>query len=348
MRRILYKIYILTFLSFCISCDSNTIHGEYKIVELFNKSVSLEKGEPVSIIDTLTGVLDIHLHKDQLIVSKYKNPHFFSIVPLKLESNTPIIDFALKGKGANEFLSPVICETIQQDNFFYLSILDRPKRELYKIDINKTIVDQKVYVEEKLSLPLTLFPEGCRTIFHIGNNEYVGVCDDIYSTPFRYTVQTEKVILGEHVFMPLEKKNPEYFGIFQAQSSCNTTQKKIASAFFYFPMIEIWNYETDELLTIFYKNIIYPYQIDPINRQDYFMDIYSTDDYIYALFLDSSTEKQHARSTILVFNWNGDPILFLDAPYATTLLVSPDNSHIYLCNNTCDKNIVMKYKINEL
>jgi hypothetical protein len=90
---------------------------------------------------------------------------------------------------------------------------------------------------------------------------------------------------------------------------------------------------------------------DPSYLSNYYMWLFTTDKYIYALFHGQSSSnysKDLIPTEIRVFNWEGNPIAQLNIPeYLLTFSVDEDNGFIYGVSFFQEKAIRYPFSLDE-
>ena len=125
--------------------------------------------------------------------------------------------------------------------------------------------------------------------------------------------------------------HPTTHDIAQTVSTKHPQKDYIASVFFNFPQIDLYN-EQGRYKTIFYKKMIHPQEISTSQRdEEYFSCICCNSNYIFALYHPTPTSAKRI-SEILIFSWEGHPIGKYVIPFASYLLVDEDNKCIFALN----------------
>lgn len=322
----------ITLLCILASCTQNR---KVKFYEIYPTDYTLLKEAYLDI------PLDM-IYKDSiLIISEFRSDsliHFFS-----LESNEFVRSFAQFGEGPDDFLSPI--QIILFDSIMYI-------HNRWHYSLKSFLIRDKVYLEKvesisDLSTDIDMIYPLYQDLFISSGRFSEG----------RYLLfdKTGKRIdyVGDYPQFQKDEELIENFPKFMFHQSMFTTNKKnnlLASVTPH--VLDILDYSTGKpklinrvLLSSYkYRPVSYEFTanaIEDANNDIGARRIYSTDNYIYILYIPYSeyTCKQISKSEIWIFDWNGKPIRSHVIPCDIACFCIDDAENIYFIANLPDPNI---------
>jgi hypothetical protein len=311
-----------------ISINENTkISKEFPLVEdkRFNQLFEYVGGTPYEFFEVDTGmyIFDIKAKENKII-------HFFSF------SEKQIIKSMInKGNGLYESFSPKITNIKNE----IMTIHDFSMKKIIELKLNSTESDDSLreiklpnyFNEVEIINKSSLIGNGSLNsnkkfqIINLSNGEIREEFGDYFNIPENLNTETLK----------------QYF---QFTSTTSPDGSKVASGYRWHDQIEIFNLESKKGFAIKLPTLInnlFALQIDASGRyslerggeiQHCFMNISSTENYIYGLFSGKKDLEENAffGSHVYVYDWEGNPIkqINLDRD-VMTISISPDDKRLY-------------------
>jgi hypothetical protein len=310
---------------------------KYNIVESFPVEKTLT-AEIIPAFDSHVGMLGVRPAGEYVVGLLWKQDYFFDI--FDTEHNL-VGKLCRLGNGPNEFLAPAYFGQYDEEGIW---ILERERGLFVKIDISKSLAQGQTVIEKKIDLSQYpgLHP---RNVFYITDELLFGTNDDSLCATFTLNPKTSEIKFNPHVLdFPI---SPTTHSISQSMATLKPDRKKVATSFFRLPQIDMYSSKGERLKTVFYKEIVEPSMIDIYDGCYYYLNIFSTDDYIYALY-EEPVGDERTENYIHVFDWNGNPIASLKVDTTTDFYVSPDDKQLITLNFDAETDVVKKYDISFL
>ena len=249
-----------------------------------------------------------------------------------------VCTLARKGHGDNEWMAPYFTSQYAVElKCSYIYVLERPDHSLYKIPVLKN--GKRILVESFKNRDIT----GIRYAFQTGNRQFIGALDEGNCNIFTYNAATNQVSKIPHsdVIGEVNKQYSQY--LLQTQAAYNSKQGKLAVTYFSYPLIEIHDKGGKTLRSIVVGNSWPKYSDNNFSTaHNYFLDVTSDDDYIYALYDDP--EKQQTCS-LLVFDWQGNAVARYYIARTLSIAVNRQNHEILAINEDDSKALCTIYHI---
>ena len=337
------KKYILLFgiVISLFSCAQRS--KKHIIIRNFPKSYNL-KGEHINSFDDVLFAMSIFTTEKYIVLRKNKSDYFYSIYLKKDKSFK--LELCSKGKGPSEFLAPLYCGQ-SKDNSFW--IFDRATSMFSKIDIEKSIIENKTVISDKKDLkPLIKFQ--LRDVFIIDSTRFL-FSEDMADCPYYiYDIKDKKKVKVENNYEFKIPKQTDTHEFLQKMTVYNKTKQKFASAYYCFPVISFSSLSQGTFTSILYGNKdikLNNNNLEKFKDNEYIYDIKSTNDYVYCLY--NNSENPSDSSSILVFDWNGTPVckFNLSGKY-DQFTIDPSLHKIYAINYKKESNIVTVFNISTL
>lgn len=347
------NINFLILLVFCVACqkqETNEIISEIKEFEVEQDLVGHEIFKDVYDIIQLT-VIDTFIVANTM--SDRYNFRIFSSGKLDFlgylgeEANSPF------GWGAPRLSD----QFVRQDNGICFWVNDGHKYDFRLININQSLAQEKPVVEKEFNIK----PEYALTqnLIFLNDSTLVGNLGiDAYKrsrlkaiNPFKDEEQLSEL------FPPVKNKQLldqyDLYILYFNSLRYNEKHSKFVSALNRFNRIDVFNenmvleksiVEGDSYSGLDAKSHKKPGMvIDELNT--YYIDLYCSDKYIYALFKSSRNSK--SKNEIRVFNWNYKPLYNLKISESlVSFSVDEKNGFIYGVNYEEEK--IMRYDFNLL
>lgn len=233
--------------------------------------------------EELASVMRLCYLGDKYIVSFYRDTMLLGIVDTSFQLKTR---FVRRGRGPGELLAPYITGQISSENGEQtVNVFDRASNRLlyYSID---TFGNPRLVKTDSLSMH-----HGDMRIAYLTANGFWGILDNNSQSIFT----ADKT--GTHLNLHEIHKHDNSSNDFQSIVTANQDYTLFALAYFAMPKIDILGQDGKRLLTIDIDGL--PNNLEYEN--DYFIDIQSTPDLIYAL-LNYSDQND----IILCIDWEGN------------------------------------------
>lgn len=320
MRYLYYCMRLFTLL-LCISCNNSKTYRT--LVEDFpNMETLLEFN--IHECDTLYNLYDLSSTGDYLICAEKKRDYFFTLFDKDFNK---VCSFARKGRGANEYIAPAFYGqyTKLQDTLLRFLIFDRALNRLDEISIDvKNGCTNNIASILKLEDHIPL-----RTIFLPNTEGCIGVTD-YNNCKIYYANSNFSNFTTVNPSIDIEDKASSH--PFSQNISCiNEDGMRMAVAYYNFPVLDIYSSNGELVKNILLNNqYIKPNKINEDNMSDYFYKIIDYDNKIFSLY---NNPEHDAISHILVFDWDGNPIVDYTINRATAFTIF-DNKIITINENS--------------
>lgn len=360
MNNIIY-IYIFAICAICNSCANKK---EYKkIPELFGNRVQIS-GEKIQIEGFLGQPIQILAHDSLIFINEFRNDQLLYVYNAK--SGELISRSANVGKGPNEFLPPIMISF--DKSYDKLNIYDR---------------SQSFYGEYKLSNSLGLELVGEKIRFNSGHSRvYKLDSTSFFSSGFfdkgRFCMYAKdedtEIEMGEYPDLDIRVRGSDLSNdeidnnikemIFQAKFGVRPDSHYFVACGILTGILEIYEIRGD---TFIKKKEIR--ERDYVDLDDFsngtiikadialsyprgFSDVFVTQEYIYVLYSGRSQKefpyRSHLGSSILVFDWQGNPIWRFDVDEELKCITLNYSSNTVYAINVGEKEAgVIFYDLNQ-
>jgi hypothetical protein len=337
MRKILFLFYLISILSCDYDKTSKIVEIQFsdaKIINMERKIVNTELYRPSKIF----------IYKDKLVIYDDMNNSLFKI--FECNDLTYKYSFGSIGQGPNEFAF-VVPETMNSSTYF--EILDRNKLCYFSITDTGAFQIASPKIVSHQSGPVNNLKKMSDSIYIFEN----GLGTDKFDKEFiLYNIndRTNREFGNIRFFdnsVKAQNKEEQYFSLSKFMTA-NPVNNKFAVFYDKYPYFKIFS---SEILSGLYH---IDSKIQHTDFRHHFSRPFSTDKYIYVMWIEKSDEEIMANISdfnplILIFDWNGNliknyrlnkPIIAFavndsnDKLYAVSLSEDDINA-IY----TCDLNI---------
>lgn len=310
MNKILLVIILITIIT---SCSNKIIDP---VLSDFTEVINL-KGTTSQIESSKLGeVVDMIIIDTVLVINEMFNDYIFKLFDIK--SGKLICNCIRKGKGSNEMISPRLITSYNKDIF---TTYEGNKKELIYISINDLLSkDFKFYKSDKIEL------SGAFTLFPI--NDSMMISTGAFEKG-RYCLYNKNLGKGVIKFdYPYDEKHKNEILVvkgfaFQGEISIKPDLTKFTMACSTSGNIEIYRLSGNDFERVFKKVYSLP-QYENINNHGVgfskknkiaFISLFSSDKYIYTIYsggsMEESGQEYYHGNNLLVYNWEGQPILNL-------------------------------------
>lgn len=323
-----YSLFFVFFL-LLVACDR--IPGNSVVVTDFPVSEKL-KGDTVNYFDSELGILDIKDAGKYWLCRSHRTDYHFAV--FSKEGLGKVAELCVNGRGAGEFIAPTYSsQYVTEDGDLKIWILERALSEFVKINVDKSIREDSIFIEEKYPL-LALTRNSFRDLFYYGDSLFMGTSDDGACLHVLLDWKKKEVKNIEPIL-----KFPDNFdvhGISQSVSVKHPSKPLMVSAFYNFPQIDFMDGKGNVYKTVFYKEMIKPMQVTDSQEDElFFADVCSSTQYVYVLYNRESEVEDDINtkeSKILVFDWEGTPIREYCIPYASSICWNGALHQLYVLN----------------
>jgi len=330
---------LLLVLLFLASCSSKEVafFGEYEL-----ESIELELMESFDTDFDLNNPFQMVVFDSVIVINDRisdRNETYF-LRAIDALTGASIQVFGREGRGPQEFLFPVeLSRTPNTRNG--LTINNRSMFEVKNLNLF-TLIDGEA---ESVNAVYRNFNVGYSRIHALGNSRFIGTG---FFGNHRYAVSDTtgfvSTYMGDYPFPPQPNSSPESLPMaYQSRFVVHPTENRVASAAISSPNFEVFSIDGDSLRYL--NRINYqPVSIDDRSGSGsiavIFLDenihgyasIDANEEFIYALFSGKpySDENYMRSNTVIVFDWNGQPLAKITLPHeASQLSVSPSNDYIF-------------------
>jgi hypothetical protein len=279
-----------------------------KKVEL--KGVQLLEDEPVILT---SGLIDSLLFFESFGDTVF---HVFN------RNEKAVAKFGMKGRGPGEFSSPPkISQIWSEDDGVKLLAIDNTKKHLVEINMSASVIQNKIIVNRSFKIPMDLL--GLRDVFKISENKYTGVYDDRPYNKlngnrgvFIYDMSKDSIEIFPLLNLKLTPSNDvvNEMNLNTRIVEKNPGRTEMIMAFRYMPLVEIFDFEKKEIVKRFLFESDLPdttFSLEELKNGKltrYFENIYVTNDKIYLLKIGQPENSDASDQTILVMDWDGNPL----------------------------------------
>lgn len=337
----LLNLLTAAFIAFCaISCKSLP-DNPYTIVESFPVE-KMSTGEPIADIDEHIGLFGIKDAAEYIVCTQWKQDYFFKIFDKDFRFCGEI---CMRGNGPDEFLAPIYFGQYEiEDGDTKIWILERPSARFMKINLSETLGSNKPIVETEYDLHKYqgLLP---RNLFFINDDLLFGTNDDELCETFVLNPRNDKLSYNDHAMS--FSITPYTHSLSQNMITLKPDKTMSAACFFALPQIDIYTSDGKRIKTVFYEKIVVPQKIDVTDIRDYYSQIYSTDEFIFALYRDL-IEKDSYENYIHVFSWKGEPLASVKISTASDFFFDDNGKNIVTVDFDAETNAVCMYDLSFL
>ena len=308
--------------------------GPYSVVTGFPVEKAPES-VPEHRLDDNIGVYDISMVGDYVLVVEKRREHFYTLYDKELNR---ICEFANKGRGPGEYLAPAYYGEyeITAGGNPVLSIYDRALFRYGRIEIDCN--DGKAHIVSSTSLPSDS-PLEIRFLRKCADG-YAGVLDVEDCRFFTCDSAFSGITCCDPVFPFPDKISAHETA--QTVSCMDPGCGRVASAYYNFPQIDIRTVDGSLVKSVFIGEIVKPEDVSQETACDYFLKIEAAGNHIYALYEDPA---QPVYSSILVFDWNGNPVESYRIGRAVSFTVDAPGKRILALNEDQDVSICSAYAL---
>lgn len=338
-----YSVYIF-FLILWTACDrmpKNTV-----VIADFPVSERLV-GDSIDSFDTELGILDIKDAGKYLLCRSHRTDYHYAV--FSKDSLGKVAELCANGRGPGEFIAPAyFSQFVIEDGHLKIWILERALAEFVKIDVDRSIQEDSIFIDEKYPL-VTVTRNSFRDLFYCGDSLFMGTSDERECSHLLLDWKNREVKYIDPVM-----KFPDNFdvhSISQSVSAKHPTKPVMASAFYNFPQIDFIDREGNIYKSVFYKEMIKPLQVTASQEDEqFFSDICSNSRYVYVLYNRESSgdeDIEPEESGVLVFDWNGTPVKEYRIPYASSICLDESSNRLYALNSGKETYNTMIYSLND-
>lgn len=304
-------------------------------------------GDSVDSFDTELGILDIKDAGKYLLCRSHRTDYHYAV--FSKDSLRKVAELCVNGRGPAEFIAPAyFSQYVTEDGHLKIWILERALAEFVKIDVDRSIQEDTIFIDEKYPL-VTVTRNSFRDLFYCGDSLFMGTSDDRECSHVLLDWKNREIKHIEPVM-----KFPDNFdvhSIAQSVSAKHPSKPAMASAFYNFPQIDFIDGEGNIYKTVFYKEMIKPLQVTASQEDEqFFSDICSSSRYVYVLYNRESSEDEDIvpdESSVLVFDWNGTPVKEYRIPYASSICLDESSKRLYALNPGKETYNTMIYSLND-
>ena len=269
-------------------------------------------GEKCTSINTYQ-IVSIDVIDSLLLIINNNGDHLFQVY--NVNNDILISEFGKKGKGPGEFYEPILMNDPRRKDKYQLKIFDCARRRIVNVDLKQSVIKKE-----------TVFTENYLTneLHHI--SDIYCIHDSIFyflgeKNKFSiYNAKNKTKIDVPYAIKDLDYNIPEKYEQIAYSSSkivVDSTHDVIVTAPKCLAQLDFYNLKGEYVKTVkfadhveFWNNELIGNKVD---AKMYIYDIKTTDDFIYALSLNATTnqltnQSKDISSELLVFNWAGEPI----------------------------------------
>lgn len=310
-----YHVIVILALALLLGSCSKRVETPYIVIEDFPVDSTLSP-LPLPQLDELPGIYDISSVGDYYLCTEKKTDYFFTLYDSDF---VRICSFARKGKASGEYIAPVYTgQYFKTEDGTRLHIYDRAlqKFDIWQIPSDGSDVEliSSFRISNDSTIEIRVLYESLdRTFFGVSD---IGDCrffnaDSTFSD-IKYFDNVLKFRLTHSVHE-----------ISQTSCALSPGWNRVAIGYYNFPQIDIREPRGNIIRTVFIEKILRPEDVDFQQIRDYCLEIEGDKNYIYALWKEPGVA---GSTSLLVFDWNGNPVARYGIDKADSFCVGPDNS----------------------
>lgn len=347
MRNQLQLTAIIAMYILVLSCQKDKpITNAHTIVSEFPINIELTP-TIVPEFDEEIGLISISKAGKYIITMKAKQNYFFTIFD---SEHNKLIDICRKGNGPNEFIAPIYLEQYEVvGGETKIWVLERVTNAFYLINIEQTIKEKELVIDKQYDFH-KLNKTELRNLLQINDSIFIGTAQCSESLEYKITIlniQNNTVTVKDN-FLPFIEDEPALnFTLSQNWLSLKPDKTAFVSSFSQIPELDLYKISGERYLSLFYKEILTPADLlktDITVERDGLRQTYATDSYIYTLSTESKEQDMY-EYYILVFNWDGKPIVRLKIAETDSFFVDEESRKIYTVCFEKDEGNVMTYDL---
>jgi hypothetical protein len=317
------------------------------------------------ILEDAIGILDVFCIDNYLIARMMNQDYFFNIYSLDSLKNLGKI--VKRGNGPNEFPSNARFDhPIHENNKFYFWAHDLNYPLFSKINIEHSLVLGKTVIEDTVMLP---FEDSFVTAFQVSTNKIIGRSGNTVPSMGRlkiYDPELKKVTKRVEFFPELETSRADMNFIinklnflYVSSLTMKPDGTRIASAMECFNQVDIFNNEAELIVSVkddfsLGESKVHEYlnneALNYTHLRNYYGDLCSNNDFIFALFRDQPYEKygqEMIAISVRIFDWDGNPLAEVKIPeYLTSIALDEKNGHLIGFSHFEEK--LLRYDIKDI
>ncbi len=295
--------------------------------------------DSIKVTPVLLDERKLILANDLLISMRYDADTVFRV--FKLPDMNYLGGFGMIGKGPNEFLTPIV-SSINMFNT-HLSVADLRSLQLIDLTTGEQKIESVEYVKT-ISFPGEL--SQLNYAYMVNDSLIYGLLlSKAEKELIKYNIINGKVtniIDYPDIYPDLPKDS--YRTLYLKQIDFAPDRSKFVFTYIQIPMLRIYSIDGDLIKQVKYadapeqtKFSVSDGRVVNNARYFYYQNVQATNDYIFALYELSQMQgkefKVLSKKEMHVFDWKGKPVLKINLKdWASTYVVSPDNSKIFFIN----------------
>ena len=284
-------------------------------------------------LDSLSSAYTVSFVAGHYIFTQ-RDSFFFSVYDKNFRK---VFETARKGHGSNEWMAPCITgQAVDKGGISYFYVLERPSHKLFMFPV----VDngQPIMVEDFGKID----EKDLRYAFQLTSTSFIGSLDNKECDFFVYDKRTDRVNIIKQKELDFSSLKGDAHLVSQTISSYNPIAKKVAIAYFSYPLLVIRNLEGKVEKEVRFGD--WPqYSQDNIgDAPDYALEIESDEENIYILYDDN---KRKDKMCVLVFDWEGNPKERLYINRSIAFAVNTQDNVIIAINEDAENGVCTKYNI---
>jgi len=353
-KNILIFLLIIVF----FSCKtSNVFEGDHKFIEQFPLKIYPE-AEKIDV--DMPGIVDVAI-VDTVLLALIKLDPEILLQAYSINNYKKTSTLIKKGQGPDEFLQASIPIQFTMDSTVSKAwMLDYSLRTFYLLNITKTIECQKTIVEKKYDLKGFGFTLNW---LYVNDSLFWGTNWTLDNLElFAYNAQKEQISNQIKLFKPIHNKSINLISAYSHGVAVKPDLSKIVINMLYLNQLHIIslnNFE-DRFSLSTSKRIGSFEQIINLIKTDrdndlivYYKDVRTTNQYIFASYNEySRSDEDDAKNTVIhVFDWDGNPIAWIELPHRTPYFaIDEKRGFLYglVEDSMIEKEIIYKYDIKDL
>lgn len=298
-----------------LSVSFSSCSKEFDVVERFQIERKLA-GNRVKALDSVFTAFAVRNCGGNIVFAQKRDEYHLLVGDGALSKFHPLLR---NGHGNSEWIAPMLTgESSIVDGKKYVNVLERSSNKLYAVDIADECSGRVLLANlNKSDLP------GIRNVFCLADGGFIGVTDADLCQPFVLKSKSAKATLLD---VGLDKKllAADSQRLSQCLSTYNAKAHKLAMAYYAFPVLVIMSEDGIQTARLQIGEEMPDFTgTQDFEYPDYFLDICSTDNYIYALYQEPKSSNE---TNILVFRWSGEPIAKFTTPSMKSFTVDERKS----------------------
>lgn len=345
MKKHLYILFLLLALSACVRETAYLACEQVETIKEFPINIEEKALSPLPI--DVPGCVDITV-ADSFLICKYIDGDYFwkvySLNDCQFRAN-----LFRKGHGKNETADLPTCERVIVNDTSVSCDVMTFENKLYRCHIQRSI-DCANIITDDITPKKSGLSDMLATLYSVNDSTYFVKWIKKYGFS-RALYQNNKDVPIDNIGNLNDVFNNKELNSLSAGSFLCSAKNKMVEAMLCLNQLHIYSLDGSwsKTLNIFGEPINL-YEVDGQSHKDIveqFSEVQGNDDYIVALYLggkETELMENKVKSSILIFDWDGNAKAKVTLPFAASAIDIDDNGNIYLFSRYMETERIYRYK----